>query len=115
NHRALGRVTNSVHHDGFRHRYPIARKRFRELAASMRIAFVTRCVVDRTLAFRKHGRMPMSDEQVARTNVLLEHLDSKMTALVEGHGALADGQRVLTEGHHVVVARLDALTVGLSD
>ena len=33
----------------------------------------------------------MSDEQVARTNVLLEHLDSKMTALVEGHGALAEG------------------------
>jgi hypothetical protein len=31
----------------------------------------------------------VSDEQVARFNVLLEHIDAKVTALAEGHDALA--------------------------
>src|SRR5262245_23760326 len=47
-------------------------------------------VVDTAFSFRQHGAMPMSDEEVARYNVLFERMETHFQALTESVNVLIE-------------------------
>jgi hypothetical protein len=71
--------------------------------------------LDSTADSNKMG-CPMMTEERTRFEVLLESIETKVKVVAEGHGALAEGQRMLiergdalAEGQRALVERLDRM------